>query len=238
MELGEDAHYSDLSAVVSAASTPGQIADHIMASVVAGALPEGTRLPSERDLATALAVSRSSVRQALSTLERAGLVIRRRGRTGGTFIAALDPDRVGAYAERIEDFRQARHDLLDARAIVQNRVAATAALRRSEEDLRRLRAATSAYEQARTAAEARTADARLHHLIAQATGNADLVEIVLDLDRRINAGFRHDPFSDQLFARACADHAQIVDAIAQEDAEAAGRLCESHFRQTTMGSAG
>ena len=238
MQPGEDTHVADLSTVVAPTSTPGQIADHIMASVVAGALPEGSRLPSERDLAAALAVSRSSVRQALSTLERAGVVVRRRGRTGGTFISAVDPHRMGAYAERVEEFQRARHDLLDARAIVQNRIAATAAVRRSSTDLERMRAAADSYRRATTASDARTADARLHHRIAQATGNADLVEIVLDLDRRINAGFRHDPFSDQLFARACADHAQIVDAIAQEDAEAAGRLCESHFRQTTMGSAG
>ena len=236
MQPGEDTHVADLSTVVAPTSTPGQIADHIMASVVAGALPEGSRLPSERDLAAALAVSRSSVRQALSTLERAGVVVRRRGRTGGTFISAVDPHRMGAYAERVEEFQRARHDLLDARAIVQNRIAATAAVRRSSTDLERMRAAADSYRRATTAADARTVDARLHHLIAQATGNADLVEIVLDLDRRINAGFRHDPFSQELFTRACADHDAIVEAIARQDAPSAGAVCEAHFRTTTMGA--
>ena len=235
MGLSDDASFSDLSAVVSAASTPGQIADHIMASIAVGALPEGTRLPAERDLADALAVSRSSVRAALSTLERAGFVIRRRGRGGGTFISRVDADRVDVYADRLADFRRARRDLLDARAIIQNRVAAAAAERRSTADVAQLRERAVAYEHAGTAEEARTADARLHHAIALAAGNPDLVEIAQDLDRRINAGFRHDPYSPELFARACADHRAVVDAIAARDADTAGRLCEAHFRSTTMG---
>ncbi|RAE60147.1 FadR family transcriptional regulator, partial [Burkholderia multivorans] len=62
----------------------------------------------------------------------------------------------------------------------------------------------------------------------------ELVRIAIDIDTRINAGFRHDPFSHELFDRAVIDHAAIVEAIAAGDAEAAGRLCEEHFRQTTM----
>lgn len=234
MGLQESASFSDLSDVVSAASTPGQIADHIMASIAAGALPEGTRLPAERELAEALTVSRSSVRAALSTLERAGFVVRRRGRGGGTFISRVEADRVDVYADRLTEFRRAREDLLDARAIVQNRVAAAAAERREDEAVAELRARAADYERAHTAAEARTADARLHHAIARAASNPHLVEIAQGLDRRINAGFRHDPFSSALFARACADHTAIVDAIAARRAEDAGRLCEAHFRSTTM----
>jgi len=234
MGLQEEMPFSDLSDVVSAASTPGQIADHIMASIAAGALPEGTRLPAERDLADALAVSRSSVRAALSTLERAGFVVRRRGRGGGTFISRVEAGRVDVYADRLTEFRRTRRDLLDARAIVQNRVAAAAAERHEEGAVAELRSRASDYERAQTAAEARTADARLHHAIAQAAGNPHLVEIVQSLDRRINAGFRHDPFSPALFARACADHTAIIDAIAARRPDEAGRLCEAHFRGTTM----
>ncbi|MCT1447856.1 FCD domain-containing protein, partial [Brevibacterium casei] len=73
-----------------------------------------------------------------------------------------------------------------------------------------------------------------HFAIARAGHNPELVRIAIDIDTRINAGFRHDPFSHELFDRAVIDHAAIVEAIAAGDAEAAGRLCEEHFRQTTM----
>ena len=52
-----------------------------------GQLQPGQRLGAERDLAVTLGVSRSSLRQALAALERAGVVRRAPGRGGGTFIA-------------------------------------------------------------------------------------------------------------------------------------------------------
>jgi GntR family transcriptional regulator len=54
-------------------------------------LPGDGRLPTERELADKLGVSRTTVRQVLDKLDRDGLVVRRRGRTGGTFAS---PQRV------------------------------------------------------------------------------------------------------------------------------------------------
>ncbi len=47
----------------------------------------GDRLPSEVDIATALGVSRMTLRQALAGIEAKGLLERRRGRFGGSFVA-------------------------------------------------------------------------------------------------------------------------------------------------------
>ncbi|MGE0216693.1 GntR family transcriptional regulator [Mycolicibacterium sp.] len=56
--------------------------------IASGALAPGDKLPSEVDIATALGVSRMTLRQALSALEGKGLIDRRRGRFGGNFVAA------------------------------------------------------------------------------------------------------------------------------------------------------
>jgi GntR family transcriptional regulator len=58
----------------------------------AGAGP-GARLPSERELARQLGVSRTTLRQALHQLERDGLLTRRQGRRGGTFVNQPKLDR-------------------------------------------------------------------------------------------------------------------------------------------------
>lgn len=50
-------------------------------------LQPGDKLPAEVDLATALGVSRMTLRQALSAIEAKGLIDRRRGRFGGNFVA-------------------------------------------------------------------------------------------------------------------------------------------------------
>ncbi|AOP53653.1 Transcriptional regulator, GntR family [Brevibacterium aurantiacum] len=226
--------FSGLSDVVSLTSAPQQIADHILSGIAVGALPEGTLLPGERALAADLQVSRSSVRAALLRLERLGVVERRRGRGGGTFVSNAEPTALAPMADRIGEFHAERRNLLDARAVFQNSLAATAALRRTDEELTELRQLAQRYSERAEAGVARTADAQFHFAIARAGHNPELVRMAIDIDTRINAGFRHDPFSHELFDHAVADHAAIVEAIAGQDAQAAGRLCEEHFRSTTM----
>lgn len=72
---------------------PGDVPSHArieqwLAGVIGtAALTMGDKLPAEEDLAAALGVSRMTLRQALAALEARGLVQRRRGRTGGTFVS-------------------------------------------------------------------------------------------------------------------------------------------------------
>ncbi|WP_181273796.1 FadR/GntR family transcriptional regulator [Brevibacterium oceani] len=226
--------FSGLGDVVSLTSAPQQIADHILSGIAVGALPEGTLLPGERTLAADLQVSRSSVRAALLRLERLGVVERRRGRGGGTFVKNARPEALAPMAGRIDEFHAERRNLLDARAVFQNSLAATAARRRTDEELTELRELAETYSRLAEAAAARTADAQFHFAIARAGHNPELVRMAIDIDTKINAGFRHDPFSAELFDHAVADHAAIVDAIAEGDADKAGRLCEEHFRYTTI----
>jgi len=65
----------------------------LLERISSGALAAGQRLGAERDLALEFAVSRSSLRQALSALEADGTVRRIPGRGGGTFVSADKVDR-------------------------------------------------------------------------------------------------------------------------------------------------
>src|SRR5919109_2002768 len=56
-----------------------------------GLLPAGSKLPAERDLADQLCISRSTLRQALTTLVQSGHLVAVRGRAGGTFVAERPP---------------------------------------------------------------------------------------------------------------------------------------------------
>src|SRR5918999_5325739 len=56
-----------------------------------GVLAPGTQLPPERELADQLAISRSTLRQALTTLVQSGHLVAVRGRSGGTFVAEAPP---------------------------------------------------------------------------------------------------------------------------------------------------
>ena len=66
-----------------------QIAERLAADIRSGALAPGERLPSERELARTLEVSRASVREALAALQLQGVVETRKG--AGTFVSARPP---------------------------------------------------------------------------------------------------------------------------------------------------
>jgi GntR family transcriptional regulator len=72
-----------------------QIEEWLAEAIAAGQLAPGDRMPTEQDLAAWLGVSRMTLRHALATLARRGLVYRAVGRNGGTFVAEgkLEQDR-------------------------------------------------------------------------------------------------------------------------------------------------
>jgi GntR family transcriptional regulator len=69
-----------------------QIERWLLASIAAGELAPGDRLPGERALAGRLGVSRMTLRQALASLERDGVLLRVPGRSGGAFVAEPRPE--------------------------------------------------------------------------------------------------------------------------------------------------
>src|SRR5688572_30043794 len=56
-----------------------------------GLLAPGSQLPPERDLAAQLRISRSTLREALTTLTQSGHLVSQRGRGGGTFVVEEPP---------------------------------------------------------------------------------------------------------------------------------------------------
>src|SRR4051812_24122695 len=69
---------------------PDQIAARVIALITERHLNPGDRLPPERELAQAMGVSRSSLREALRALSLLGVTEMRQG--DGTYLTALDPD--------------------------------------------------------------------------------------------------------------------------------------------------
>src|SRR5215213_7780825 len=85
--------------------------EQLATAIRLGVYPQGTTLPSERDLAVRLAVSRATLREAMAALRAAGLVETTRGRGGGTMVTLKPKTPSGRAAARISDER--RRDWLD-----------------------------------------------------------------------------------------------------------------------------
>jgi len=120
-----------------------QIAAQLSELIASGELVEGSRLPSERDLAEQLGVSRPSVREALIALEVQGKVEVRVG--AGIFVARARPVAVpDPHSEG-----QGPFDLLRARWLIEGEIAAEAARNASATDLAIVQEAVRAMEQHR-----------------------------------------------------------------------------------------
>jgi DNA-binding FadR family transcriptional regulator len=204
-----------------------QIADHLSALIAAGEFAEGARLPSERELAVQLGVSRPSVREALIALEVAGRVEVRVG--SGIFVASRRPV---ALADPSKE-GQGPFELLRARSLIEGEIAAEAARMASPEDLEAVRDAVVRMKTRQNARGGESADRDFHIGIAAATHNSALVSVVQDLWDRgrgdIWKRMEHHFQTPALRAATLRDHQAILDALESKDGRGARAAMRRHL---------
>src|SRR5438093_13145381 len=124
-----------LQAVVKAVQPPTtfeETVERLGTAIRLGLLAPGSRLPPERELAGQLHISRSTLRQALTTLVQSGHLVSLRGRAGGTFVADEPPLSVGREPEPLGDPARA---VLDERVAIETGATVLAAERAGSGDL-------------------------------------------------------------------------------------------------------
>src|SRR4051794_12807879 len=129
--MGADAAVAAVFEPVRTATTFEETVDRLGTAIRLGILAPGSRLPSERDLAEQLAISRSTLRQAITALVESGHLTSVRGRTGGTFVVPEPPLAEGSAGPLPEGW----HEVLDVRIAVEVGVAAVAAERIDDDAL-------------------------------------------------------------------------------------------------------
>lgn len=211
------------------------VVDQIESMIVDGILKEGRKLPSERELAEAMGVSRPKLREALQKLEQSGLVKVRHGE--GTFIAdltghAISPALLSLYARNSNAF----YDYLEYRREQEGFAARMAAERATRSDKARLREIIDDLQKAWEDDDlqaSQEADIRLHTAIVDASQNTTLIHMmaaVYDLTRQgvfYNREYlRTLDGTGQLLLQ---QHKNLVDAILSGDAQAAEQAARVHM---------
>jgi GntR family transcriptional repressor for pyruvate dehydrogenase complex len=212
-----------------------EIVQQIQELVREGQLKPGDRLPTERELAERLRVSRSSVREAIRALELQGLVVSRPG--AGTFISAESLEAlVYALASTLSEEKNALADIFEMRRILESQVASLAAERATEEDLRRMHQALSEQERqierGETGAEA---DNAFHFAIAHAAQNWALVRLMHAIEEMLRQSRDQALQTPGRPQRSLASHRRILEAIERRDREAAREAMERHIREIEPG---
>jgi DNA-binding FadR family transcriptional regulator len=195
----------------------------IVQTIRVGVVAPGEALPAERALASMLGVSRDTVREAIRELADAGIVVPRRGRYGGTFVADPVPPSdapPGASIRMIEDVLGMRRVLEGGAA----RAAVTGTGSFARETLPRMLEQTRAAE----LADYRRSDSLLHLAIAEAAGIPSLLPLIAENRAQVNAWLDAFPLLPRAIAHSEDQHARIVAAIVEGRPDAAEAAMLEH----------
>lgn len=197
--------------------------------IMDGVFKEGDKLPSERDLAMILGVSRIPVRESLKVLEFLGIVRRKRGRMT---LGHLSFDHVLDFFDFLLcNPMHTMEEMFETREALECQAAMLAARRHTKEDLEALSQAISAMDNSlEKGSQEINLTQNFHSLIVQAAHNRVLFrvfeslcelftfsrkEILMDLKRR-EIEFTY--------------HKSIYERIAARDEEGAARVMREHMR--------
>ncbi len=207
--------------------------ERLLQAIKLGVVVPGDRLPSERDLAARLNVSRVTLREAIHALTEAGYVESRRGRYGGTFVNEQLPKPRRTPAKRLaRELGDGLEDALVLRAALETGAAEAAASRSlseaEQEHLGRCLAETSAAR----LSDYRRLDSRLHLAIAEVSGSPSLTSATADVRMRLNELLDAIPLLERNIQHSNEQHEAIVEAILAGDPEAARRAMQEHLSGT------
>ncbi len=205
------------------------VADRILALIQDEGIAAGERLPSERDLATKLSVSRASLREAVLALELGGVVEVRGG--SGVYICEKKIE------EDIPEVGPGPFEVLSARRLIEAEVAAIAARVATDASIDAILKAVLAMEKHHeNYASNENADRDFHLAIARATGNSALVgtmEYLWNQRGRLWHRLKEHFQTEELRQLTLTDHRNILEAIVAHDPAAARRAMRAHLERVT-----
>ena len=210
-------------------TTVDRIAQRIADHIAAHRLRPGDRLPSERELASLLGVSRPSLREALRWLQAGGQVIVRHGT--GVFVA--EPAASTALRKGLADQELSLRELYDMREVLELPAAQWAARHRDPERLAAVQAAFEALEQASRVepvdfVHLQGLDVAFHLRIVEAAGNRFLSQTLGVLHHILATGMNTTLTIPGRLESSRLQHRQILEAILTGNSVAARRAAQTH----------
>lgn len=202
--------------------------------IMTGEFKIGDRLPPERDIAEAMQVSRSVVREAIIMLELQGMVDVRKG--SGVYVDQLPSEKSqqnSISTTRASDIGP--FELLQARQVLESQIASFAAMHVTKSDISKLRdALDTERKQLETGHGDYDGDEMFHLTIAEASQNSVLNDIVRDLwflrDKSPMWHQLHSHITDISYRSAwLEDHEVILRALQRRDPEAARKAMWDHI---------
>ena len=208
-----------------------KIGHGIRQQIISGDYPVGSRMPSERDIAEMLNVSRTIVREALIMLELEGLIEVRKG----SGIHVISNENAIAANEESEFNDVGPFELLQARQLMESHIAAFAATQINKSNLQAMRAALEMEKQELSqGTNSGKGDELFHMAVAEATQNSVLVSLTQQLwDIRLKSPMwkrLHEWIENVDYLEEwVGDHDKIIQALSSKNPEAARDAMWQHL---------
>jgi GntR family transcriptional repressor for pyruvate dehydrogenase complex len=208
---------------------PSQIIRTLTEYFFSGDFLGGSRLPSERQLAESLGVSRAAVREAIQSLGLLGVVEIRQG--DGTYLKSSGSEILPRVIEWGLFLGERRiMDLVEARQQIEISLAGLAARRRSDDDVARLEELHALMDAAPDAKAFVELDVEFHSAIGRAARNGALADMLSSITSLLRVWMGRSLQAAGETSSSNAEHRAIVDAIAGKDPRAAQSAMRRHLR--------
>ncbi|WP_306737597.1 FadR/GntR family transcriptional regulator [Marimonas arenosa] len=205
------------------------VAQRLRSFIVDERLKIGDSLPTERQLAERFVVSRHSLREALRVLQEQGILAPQQG--SGNYIASTDIDLLEDHLRREtpSDATHQNQDIFEFRAMMEPEIAALAAERISDRELRGLTDIVTQQGGERNPRTLRLLDDAFHLGIARAAGNHVVSSVIRSINSVVGQ-VRGEVYQGPTRHRvSLAGHQEILEALAARDSGAARRAMQSHI---------
>ena len=210
------------------ATTVEETVERLGTAIRTGILPAGSQLPAERMLADELGISRSTLRQALTTLVQSGHLIALRGRSGGTFVTERPPLAETSAMPLGAD----AWALLDYRVAIETGATMLAGERAKPLDLDRLDRLVERMTEVVDFDIYRRADIRFHIGLAEAARSPRLVSAMTEVQGRMSELITRIAHPPEVLNHANDQHRRLVRLLRRQDAVRAVALIREHIEGT------
>jgi len=197
-----------------------------------GKLKRNDHLPSERDLSNTFGVSRTTVREAIRTLESMKLLQSRQG--NGTYVVASSEEAlIQPLAAALFNEKDDILDIFYIRKIIEPHVAELAAENATPQEMEELERILRKQEECIGQREIIIeTDSAFHNLMVKATKNRVMERLIIaliDLLKKSREQYLFEDENDERAIRSLEGHQQILSAVKKGDGNAARKSMLQHL---------
>ena len=210
-----------------------KIEEQIKEAIIKGHYRAGDKLPPERDLAKRFHTSRTSIREALRSLEKSGFILIKKGVHGGGFVIKGDSrPAVNSIRDMLRHAQVSLEEVLKMRIIIEPRVAAEAAEKATPDDIARLEDILNQLREefaSENPLRAYERNPTFHSIVAEITGNQVyiiIMQVLMEIHAYRMSQFKLDEATKKTIAR---QHGEIIEAIKKRDKKEAFEKMKEHI---------